>query len=82
MEYFLNQVAAGHHFEVVVYTQESGFTAFPIVDALDPHKVIMYTLYRDSTKYTDGHHVKDLDRINRDLNRVRSMFISSRFLRS
>ena len=53
-----------------MYTNELGFTAFPIIDALDTQGVIAYRLFRDSTKYENGHHVKDLDRINRDLSKV------------
>lgn len=30
----------------------------------------MYRLFRDATRYVDGHHVKDLDCINRDLSKV------------
>ena len=30
----------------------------------------MYRLFRDATRYEDGHHVKDLDCINRDLSKV------------
>lgn len=40
------------------------------MDALDPKQHIMYRLVRDSTKFVDGHHVKDLSRLNRDLKRV------------
>ena len=30
----------------------------------------MYRLFRDATRYEDGHHIKDLDCINRDLSKV------------
>jgi import inner membrane translocase subunit TIM50 len=69
VDYFLNQLG-GFTFEVVIYTKELGFTAFPIIDALDSQNVVAYRLFRDSTKYQNGHHVKDLDRINRDLSKV------------
>lgn len=58
------------NFEIVVYTAEPGLTVFPILDSLDPKQHIMYRLVRDSTHFVDGHHVKDLSRLNRDLNRV------------
>ena len=45
-------------------------TAFPILDALDPNGYIMYRLFRDATRYVDGHHVKDLDCLNRDPTKV------------
>lgn len=41
-----------------------------MLDALDPNGYIMYRLFRDATRYVDGHHVKDLDCINRDLSKV------------
>jgi import inner membrane translocase subunit TIM50 len=46
-------------------------TAFPIIDALDQQGLIHYRLFRDSTKYENGVHLKDLGKINRDLSKVR-----------
>jgi hypothetical protein len=45
-------------------------TVFPILDALDPNGYIMYRLVRDATHFVDGHHVKDLDCLNRELSKV------------
>ena len=36
-------------FELVIFTQDPGFTAQPLLDSLDPQGLIMYRLYRDST---------------------------------
>lgn len=36
-------------FELVIFTQDPGFTAQPLLDSLDPSGLIMYRLYRDST---------------------------------
>ncbi|XP_017864463.1 PREDICTED: mitochondrial import inner membrane translocase subunit TIM50-B [Drosophila arizonae] len=58
------------YFEIVVYTAEQGMTVFPLLDALDPSGYIMYRLVRDSTHFVGGHHVKNLDNLNRDLKRV------------
>lgn len=69
VNHFLQQVGPPL-FEVVIYTSEQGFTAYPILDTLDPQGYIMYRLFRDATRYTDGHHVKDLSCLNRDLSRV------------
>ncbi|CAG2054513.1 unnamed protein product [Timema podura] len=66
---FLEQVGPPL-FETVVYTAEQGMTVFPILDALDPNGYIMYRLVRDATHFVDGHHVKDLDCLNRDLSKV------------
>ena len=69
IDYFLQQVAPPL-FEVVIYTSEQGMTAWPLIDSLDPQGIIMYRLFRDATRYMDGHHVKDLDCLNRDLSKV------------
>ena len=45
-------------------------TVFPIVEALDQRNLINYKLVRDATLFVDGCHVKDLDKLNRDLNKV------------
>ena len=34
------------------------------------NKYIMYRLFRDATRYVDGHHTKDLFALNRDLKKV------------
>ncbi|XP_033325283.2 mitochondrial import inner membrane translocase subunit TIM50-C [Megalopta genalis] len=69
VDQFLEAVAPPQ-FEIVVYTAEQGLTVFPILDALDPNGYIMYRLVRDTTRFVDGHHVKDLDALNRDLSKV------------
>ncbi|XP_042904599.1 mitochondrial import inner membrane translocase subunit TIM50 isoform X2 [Parasteatoda tepidariorum] len=69
VDYFLQQ-AGPPLFEIVIYTSEQGFTAFPIIDTLDPNGYIMYRLFRDATRYMEGHHVKDLSCLNRELSKV------------
>ncbi|KAH8386923.1 hypothetical protein KR093_003541 [Drosophila rubida] len=68
VDHFLQECAKD--FEIVVFTAEQGMTVFPILDALDPNGFIMYRLVRDATHFVDGHHVKNLDNLNRDLRRV------------
>ncbi|SPP86914.1 mitochondrial import inner membrane translocase subunit TIM50-C [Drosophila guanche] len=68
VDHFLAELAK--EFEIVVFTAEQGMTVFPILDALDPHGYIMYRLVRDATHFVDGHHVKNLDNLNRDLRKV------------
>ncbi|NXL54808.1 TIM50 translocase, partial [Podilymbus podiceps] len=41
-------------------------TAFPLIDSVDPHGFVSYRLFRDATRYMDGHHVKDISCLNRD----------------
>ncbi|XP_025105179.1 mitochondrial import inner membrane translocase subunit TIM50-like [Pomacea canaliculata] len=69
IDYFLHQVGPPL-FEIVIYTQEQGMTADPLVSSLDPNGYIMYRLYRDATRYQNGHHIKDLACLNRDLSKV------------
>ncbi|CAB3397918.1 unnamed protein product [Caenorhabditis bovis] len=69
LDYFLD-VIGYPNFEVVVYSSESMMTAAPVVDSFDPKQRIMYKLFRDCTKYMNGHHVKDLSKLNRDLSKV------------
>lgn len=68
VDVFLQECAK--HFEIVVFTAEQGMTVFPILDALDPNGYIMYRLVRDATHFIDGHHVKNLENLNRDLKKV------------
>ncbi|ESO06649.1 hypothetical protein HELRODRAFT_64595 [Helobdella robusta] len=69
LKYFLQQVGPPL-FEVVIYTHEQGFTAYPIIDSMDPEGRIMFRLFRDATKYVNGTHAKDLSFLNRDLSKV------------
>lgn len=68
VDHFLRQCSK--NFEIVVYTSEQGMTAFPILDALDPNGYIRYRLVRDATQLVEGHHVKNLNRLNRNLKRI------------
>jgi len=69
IDYFLKQCGPPL-FELVIYTQELGSTAFPMIDALDPQGYISYRLFKDSTKYIKGTHVKELNQLGRDMRRV------------
>lgn len=68
VDHFLRQCSK--NFEIVVYTSEQGMTAFPILDALDPNGFIRYRLVRDATQLVEGQHVKNLNRLNRNLKRI------------
>ncbi|RZC32459.1 NIF domain containing protein [Asbolus verrucosus] len=68
LEYFLDSLHG--HYEIVIYTAEQGMTVFPLIEAMDPKNIIAYKLVRDATHFTGGHHVKSLDKLNRDLSKV------------
>ncbi|XP_043918823.1 mitochondrial import inner membrane translocase subunit TIM50 [Protopterus annectens] len=57
-------------YEIVIFTSETGMTAFPLIDSIDPHGYISYRLFRDATRYMEGHHVKDISCLNRDPSKV------------
>lgn len=74
MDHFLESLSGTY--EIVIYTAEQGMTVFPIVEALDPKNIINYKLVRDATLFVDGIHVKDLDKLNRDLKKVIMIFVN------
>lgn len=58
------------YYEIVLYSPSLQGIAEPVVDSLDRQGCIMHRLYRDATYYTNGIHVKDLSRLNRNVNRI------------
>ena len=67
---FLSQIGYPH-FELVVYTVETPMTFFNIIDNLDPqNQHINYRLFRDATKFVNGHPTKDVESLNRDPKKV------------
>ncbi|XP_058684317.1 mitochondrial import inner membrane translocase subunit TIM50-like isoform X1 [Poecile atricapillus] len=68
IDHLLQQLAP--LYEIVIFTSETGMTAFPLIDSIDPHGFVSYRLFRDATRYMDGHHVKDISCLNRDPARV------------
>lgn len=53
---------------------------WPVLDKLDPeNKFITYRLFRDSTHFIDGVHVKNLEGLNRDLSKVREYIYCTLF---
>lgn len=65
----------GKRYEVVVYTDEPAMYADPVINKIDPHRAVLYRLYRQETQYHNGKHVRDLSKLNRDLRQV--LFISA-----
>jgi import inner membrane translocase subunit TIM50 len=65
---FLQELA--QYYEIVLYSPSIDGIADPVVTSLDKHGCIMHRLYRDATYYSNGIHVKDLNRLNRNVNRM------------
>lgn len=57
-------------FEIVIFTEVSPFTAFSLLEAIDKDGFIMHRLFKDSTRFIKGKHVKDLNVLNRDLSKT------------
>lgn len=57
----------GEHFEIVIYTASLSKYADPLLDKLDVHGVIDKRLFRENCVFEDGHFVKDLSLLNRNL---------------
>ena len=57
-------------YELVLYTDQLPTYADPIMDRLDPNRFALYRLYKDSTRYVNGRHVRDLSKLNRELGQV------------
>ena len=58
------------YYEVVIWTPSPDGLAGPVVDILDSKGYAMHRLYRDSTNYHNGVHMKDLSWLNRPLRRI------------
>ncbi|XP_066534261.1 mitochondrial import inner membrane translocase subunit TIM50 [Hoplias malabaricus] len=68
IDYLFQQLAT--LYEIVIFTSETGMTAYPLIDSIDPQGFVMYRLFRDATRYMEGHHVKDVSCLNRDTSKV------------
>lgn len=65
---FLTEMAK--HYEIVVYTASLNKYADPLLDLLDPNRVIRCRLFRESCVYYEGNYVKDLSLLDRDLSQA------------
>lgn len=55
------------HYEIVIYTASLNKYADPLLDLLDPKRVIRTRLFRESCVYYEGNYVKDLSLLDREL---------------
>lgn len=72
LDYFMD-IAGYPNFELVIYTSENILTAAPIIQQIDTKgNRVNHALFRDATKYQykSSAHIKDLNRLNRDLSKV------------
>lgn len=57
------------YFEVVVYSDQLFTYVEPVMDRVDPERMI-YRLHRTDTLYVNGKHVRDLSRLGREMPKV------------
>ena len=67
-ERFLKEL--GNLYELVIFTASCQPYADPVIDRIDPGRMVKYRLYRDSCTDFGGNFVKDLSRLNRNLERI------------
>jgi import inner membrane translocase subunit TIM50 len=65
---FLQELS--QYYEIVLFSPSLPGVAEPVVNSLDKGGTIMHRLFRESTSFVDGVHVKDLSFLNRPLNRI------------
>ncbi|KAL7445497.1 hypothetical protein ACHAXM_011782 [Skeletonema potamos] len=63
-------VEMAKHYEIVVYTASLNKYADPLLDLLDPQRVIRTRLFRESCVFYEGNYVKDMSLLNRDLSQA------------
>jgi len=69
LDEFLESMA--ENYETCAYTAGLEEYARPLLDWLDPHKrIFRHRLYRDSCLFMRGYYLKDLQRLNRPMNRI------------
>ena len=67
-EQFLKEL--GSLYEIVIFTASIQQYADPVIDFIDPGRVVKHRLYRESCTDFGGNFVKDLSRLNRKLERI------------
>eukprot|EP00834_Sanchytrium_tribonematis_P000550 NODE_10_length_61504_cov_0.956502.p22 type:complete len:376 gc:universal NODE_10_length_61504_cov_0.956502:13284-14411(+) len=68
VDYFLYYLS--QYYEVVIWTANGSHDISHVLDKLDPYQFARFKLARDSTRYEDGHYLKDISFLNRDTNKI------------
>eukprot|EP01029_Cantina_marsupialis_P025885 TRINITY_DN687259_c0_g1_i2.p1 TRINITY_DN687259_c0_g1~~TRINITY_DN687259_c0_g1_i2.p1 ORF type:complete len:342 (-),score=93.07 TRINITY_DN687259_c0_g1_i2:303-1307(-) len=68
VEQFLQKMC--QYYELVLFSNKGFGAVEGCVGKLDPYGFFQHRLFRDSTLYKKGRHIKDLSRLNRELNKV------------
>ncbi|CAL9732696.1 mitochondrial import inner membrane translocase subunit Tim50p [Monosporozyma unispora] len=69
VDYFLGYLS--QYYEIVLFSSNYMMYSEKIAEKLDPlHAFISYNLYKEHCVYKDHVHIKDLSKLNRDVNKV------------
>lgn len=68
VDYFLKYLS--QYYELVLFTSVPVAMADPVIKKLDPFHIIQWPLFREATKYENGEYIKDLNYLNRPLDKV------------
>ncbi|KAI9888727.1 MAG: mitochondrial inner membrane protein required for protein import [Vezdaea aestivalis] len=68
LDYFLRYLS--QYYELVIWTSMPSYSAEPMLQKLDPFRIVMWRLCREATRYTNGENVKDLSFLNRDPSKI------------
>lgn len=56
VDYFLRYLS--QYYELVIWTSNQSMIAQPIIQKLDPYRVVMWPLFREATRYQNGEYIK------------------------
>ena len=56
VDYFLRYLS--QYYELVIWTSAQSMIAQPIIQKLDPYRVVMWPLFREATRYQQGEYIK------------------------
>lgn len=56
VDYFLRYLS--QYYELVIFTSVSSMIGSPVIQKLDPYRIVMWPLFREATKYQSGEYIK------------------------
>ena len=56
VDYFLRYLS--QYYELVIFTSVPSMIGHPIIQKLDPYRIVMWPLFREATKYQKGEYIK------------------------
>ena len=56
VDYFLRYLS--QYYELVIFTSVPSMIGHPVIQKLDPYRIVMWPLFREATKYQSGEYIK------------------------